>query len=113
MINTIFIAAFILFFIFMFSKSRPSVSSDEAKKLVADGAKLVDVRSPGEYAGRKIPGAVNIPVEQLPRRLKELGAKDKPIVLYCQSGMRSGRALGILKNAGFTQVHNLGGINRW
>lgn len=85
---------------------------EEAKALVKKGAMLVDVRTPEEFAGKHLDGAINIPVDDLEARMGEL-KKDADIVLYCRSGARSGRALGMLKAAGFTKVYNLGGIGNW
>lgn len=89
------------------------ISSQQAKQLVQAGAKLVDVRTPGEFASGHLPGAVNVPLQELGARLKSLGAKEKPVVLYCASGSRSAMARSVLKNAGFQQVFNLGGMGRW
>jgi len=89
------------------------VSGAEARSLVEHGARLVDVRTPEEFAAGHIPGAVNVPVQSLDGRFGELGPKDRPVVLYCQSGMRSGRAARMLRSAGFASVHNLGGMSRW
>lgn len=89
------------------------ISSQQAKDLVQAGAKLVDVRTPGEFASGHLPGAVNVPLQELGARLKSLGAKEKPVVLYCASGSRSAMARSVLKNAGFQQVFNLGGMGRW
>lgn len=85
----------------------------EAKKLVAAGAKLIDVRSPGEYAMGHIPGSINVPVSELGARAKDLGAKDQPKVVYCASGTRSALARSVLKGQGFQQVFNLGAMSRW
>ena len=89
-----------------------------AHKLVAAGAVLVDVRTPEEFAGRHLDGAVNIPVGDLQSRLGEIdkltgGDKNKPIVVYCQAGGRAGRAKTMLVEAGHPQVTNLGGIADW
>lgn len=76
---------------------------------------LVDVRSPGEFEGElgHLEGSRLVPLEELRARTGELD-KDKPIVLVCQTGKRSGMAAVILKNAGFSRVANLaGGIVRW
>jgi rhodanese-related sulfurtransferase len=89
------------------------VSGSEARRLVAAGARLVDVRTPGEFAAGHLPGAVNIPVQELDRRMAELDAKDRPIVLYCRSGNRSGQAARMLESAGYSQVHDLGAMSRW
>jgi len=81
-----------------------------AQKLV-DGAKVIDVRTKSEYTGGHYGGAVNIPVDTLASKLKTLGNKDSPLVVYCASGGRSSQAAGILKSAGFTDVTNAGGLS--
>lgn len=89
------------------------VSVEQARQLVKAGAKLIDVRTPEEFAQSHLPGAVNLPLNDLGRRASSLGAKDKPIVLYCASGARSAAARSMLQGQGFTQVHNLGAMSRW
>jgi len=85
----------------------------EARKLVAEGARLLDVRSPGEFDGGHIEGARNIPAHELDGRVAELEPRDAPIVVYCQSGMRSAQAARTLARHGFSRVHNLGGFGNW
>lgn len=80
-----------------------------------DSIELVDVRSPGEFEGElgHIDGARLLPLDELRARTNEIG-QDRPIVLVCQTGKRSGMAAVILKDAGFTRVANLaGGMVRW
>lgn len=89
------------------------VAPAQARALVESGARLVDVRSPGEFAGGHLPGAVNVPVRELARRLDELGARERAVVVYCQSGLRSANAARILRRAGFREVHDLGSLARW
>lgn len=89
------------------------ISGSDARALVADGARLVDVRSEGEYAGGSIEGSINIPVQELAGRMDELGDKNAEIVVYCQSGSRSAMAKRLLESNGFTKVHDMGGIGRW
>jgi rhodanese-related sulfurtransferase len=96
----------------VFGRGR-EIQGPEARKLVAAGARLLDVRSPQEYAGGHLPGAVNIPVQELDRRLAELGPRDGALVTYCRSGHRSSRAAEILRAHGFTNVHNLGPMMAW
>jgi rhodanese-related sulfurtransferase len=84
-----------------------------ARQLVSMGAKLVDVRTPGEFGAGHIDGAVNVPLHELPQRAQDLGEPDAPIVLYCRSGARSGRAKRMLASRGFTEVHDLGAMTRW
>jgi len=89
------------------------IESDQAHALVTDGAALIDVRSPEEFASGHIEGARNIPVGEIGARASEVGDKEAPVVVYCRSGMRSAQAKSTLVAAGFTQVHNLGGMSRW
>ena len=89
-----------------------------ARKLVSEGALLLDVRTPEEYEGRHLDGAINIPVDQLGSRMAEVDKlttndKTKPIVVYCMSGGRAAQAKEDLVKAGHTQVTNLGGISNW
>ncbi|MCA9595188.1 MAG: rhodanese-like domain-containing protein [Myxococcales bacterium] len=79
--------------------------------MVKDGAVLLDVRTPEEWGQEHIPGAVNIPVDDIDGRASEL-SKDKPVVTYCKSGMRAHRAAEALRAKGFT-VYELGGIGDW
>ncbi len=74
------------------------------------GPLVVDVRSPQEFASGAYPGATNIPLDELPRRINELGAKSREITLYCASGARSAYAQQALLKMGFTHVKNGGGI---
>lgn len=97
----------------MFMKSGGDLNTEQAKEMVKQGALLVDVRSPEEFSGGHVPGAKNIPVQELSQRLSEFGAKDGPILLYCASGMRSAGAAQMLKSAGYSKVYNLGGMPRW
>lgn len=72
----------------------------------------VDVRTPEEYASGHVAGSILIPHDQMEARWQELAQhKDKPVVLYCRSGRRSGLALEVLKEKGFTNVKNGGGFD--
>lgn len=86
-------------------KAPMSAVSDKIKA----GAQIVDVRSVEEFRDGYYAGAVNIPVQELPRRMGEL-QKDKAVVLYCASGARSGAAARMLKASGFKDVINAGGL---
>jgi phage shock protein E len=77
---------------------------------IRSGAFILDVRTRGEFAEGAYPGARNIPVQELPGRLSELGPKETPVVAYCASGARSAQAVRILKGAGFTDVSDGGGL---
>ncbi|MBW2224987.1 MAG: rhodanese-like domain-containing protein [Deltaproteobacteria bacterium] len=89
------------------------VSGGDARALVAKGATLLDVRSPEEFGGGHIDGAINIPIQELSGRVDELDDKNHQIVVYCQSGGRSAMAKRLLERDGFTSVHDLGGIAQW
>ena len=96
----------------VFGRGR-ELQGPEARKLAAAGARLLDVRSTKEYAGGHLPGAVNIPVQELDRRLAEVGPVDHELIVYCRSGHRSTRAAELLRQHGFTKVHNLGPMTAW
>lgn len=87
------------------------VAKRDPRKLVAEGASLVDVRTPEEFDGKHIQGAKNIPVDELGSRMAEI-AKDKPVVVYCASGARSAAAARTLKGAGYDVV-DIGGMRNW
>ena len=90
-----------------------------AKKMVTEqGAVLLDVRSDAEFAEGHLDGARNIPHDQMESRISEVleavgNDKSKPVVVYCRSGNRSGKAQKTLRAAGFTDVVNLGGMSEW
>ena len=73
---------------------------------------LIDVRTPQEFASGHIDGAINIPLDQIGRRLSEI-PKDRQVVLYCRSGNRSNQAAGLLKSAGYNNILDLGGVIAW
>jgi len=103
------------------SAAIPEVTVDEAKRLAESGSDserlLLDVRQPEEYEGPMghVPGAVLIPLPELPGRLSEIeGYRDKLVVAICRSGSRSARATEILIGAGFRNVVNMtGGTLAW
>lgn len=84
---------------------------EEARRALDRGAVLIDVRSPAEFASGHIEGARNIPVDELPGRLSDLGTAREAIV-YCRSGLRSASAARALRGAGLT-VHDVGPMSAW
>lgn len=74
----------------------------------ADAPFVLDVRTPEEYASGHVPGAVNIPHDQVASRLEEV-PKERPVVLYCRSGRRSGLAAEVLSGSGYQRVQLLEG----
>jgi len=89
-----------------------TISSDDARTLVDQGAQLVDVRQPHEYERSALPGSVNIPLPVIQQALRLLD-KETPVLLYCSSGQRSGTAMRLLKVCGFNKVHNLGSYSNF
>lgn len=87
-----------------------------ARKLIAAGAVVLDVRTPDEYGFGHLDNASNIPVDQLATRLPEVarltGADTtRPIVVYCASGRRAAKAKRALDQAGYTNVVNGGDLD--
>lgn len=80
------------------------------RQKIEAGASIVDVRSPEEFRDGGYPGAVNIPLHLLDARMAEI-PRDRPVVLYCASGARSGMAARALKKAGWADVTNAGGLS--
>ena len=72
---------------------------------------LIDVRSPGEFAGGHLSGAINVPLDQLQFSIGTIAPNlTAPLLVYCASGARSSFASGVLQQLGYTQVSNGGGI---
>lgn len=82
-------------------------------ELLENGAILIDVRTPSEYAMGCVPGSKNVPLDKIPNKAKKIEKLNKPIVLCCQSGMRSGQATSILKRHGVQNVYNGGAWNKF
>lgn len=72
--------------------------------------KIIDVRSPDEFASEHLPNAINIPVETIAARASEIIAMKANVLVYCRSGARSGMAASILKQAGLENVVNGGSV---
>jgi len=84
----------------------------KAWNMIDDGALLVDVRTPAEFNAGHLPGAKLIPLNTIKSQIGAFGEdKNRPIVVYCKSGSRSGSAENLLKAAGFTNVYNAGGYS--
>src|SRR5689334_18635642 len=88
------------------------VSREEARKLVDEGAQLLDVRADHEWEAGRISGATHVPLPQLPERLGEVD-KDGPVVVYCRGGNRSSMATAALNEAGYEAVKLSEGIVGW
>ena len=89
---------------------------EAARKLIAEGAVVIDVRSAEEYSKEHLQQAPNIPVDEFAGRIGEVdkmvsGDKTKPVVVYCAAGSRAARAKQSLEAAGYTNVVNGGGYD--
>jgi len=95
------------------SATNKDVGNEEFARLQGSGAMVVDVRTEAEFAGGHIPGAVNVPVDQI-QEAAAAWDKSKPVALYCATGGRSASAAGYLAGQGFREVYNLkAGIAAW
>ena len=93
-----------------------SVGTLEATMLINQkDAVVIDVREPGEFAQSHILNARNVPLGEIEARIRELERfKEKPVIVSCATGSRSGSAASVLRKHGFTNVVNLaGGIAAW
>lgn len=100
-------AIFVVYF--LFKKFKMGANKVKLKEMMKQGAKIIDVRSRGEFAGGHFAGAINIPLDELPAKVASIGSKEQAVIVYCASGMRSSSAQRVLVQAGFVNVEN--GIN--
>ncbi len=82
------------------------------KQMVKQGGQLIDVRTPMEFSQGALAGAVNMPIEKFQQLTGDIN-NDKPVLLYCRTGARSGAVKNYLEQLGFRQVHNIGGIQQY
>lgn len=75
------------------------------------GAVLLDVRSKDEYRIVRLPGSINLPLNQLKRARDIIPDADTPVFVYCVSGARAGKAVKRLTKMGYTDCRNIGGLN--
>jgi rhodanese-related sulfurtransferase len=98
-------AFFLLKQILLFFRGGPPM--EDLLALKAAGAKIIDVRTPAEFAQGHVDGSVNIPLDQFEARMFEID-KTGPVLLCCASGGRSGIAKQILDRAGYPRTFNAG-----
>ena len=85
----------------------------EAKEKMSGDVQVIDVRTPGEYLGGHVPGAINIPHMSVVSHKDDLES-DKPLVFICQMGQRSALACEFAASLGFTDLYNVeGGTEAW
>ncbi|MGO9961871.1 MAG: rhodanese-like domain-containing protein [Acidimicrobiales bacterium] len=88
------------------------IGPDDAARLLAEGAALIDVREPEEWEIGRAPEAVHIPLGELGVRLNELPA-DRKLIMVCRSGIRSGTAAAALVERGLPALNLAGGMQAW
>ncbi len=112
-----------LFLVFVVAACSEAPRSDEAPSITpaelqewrasGDAPVVIDVRTPEEYASGHVPGAVNIPFEQVAERISEIQAPHG-VALYCMVGPRARKGESALLAAGFATVFHLeGGLTAW
>ena len=89
-----------------------SFTGNDACKLIANGAQLVDVRSSAEFSRGSLPDAINLPLQSIMSAKKVIDV-DKDIILYCVTGARSSTAKNYLVQMGFEKVHDLGSFRNY
>ena len=83
-----------------------------ARRLLAEGARVIDVRSAVEFASNPLPGTLNIPLDILEAQIAgRIPNKNTPLLLHCQSGGRSGIATQLLQRMGYARAFNLGSLS--
>jgi rhodanese-related sulfurtransferase len=90
-----------IMFGFLFGKNK-------VKEALKNGAVIIDVRTPHEYDNGRIPRSINIPVDRISASVERIRSMAKPVIIVCESGMRSNTAKNILKSAGIQDVYNGG-----
>ena len=92
---------------------QPDINKGVADFRNTEGAILVDVRTPQEYREGHIPGSKNVPLQQLDKIRSVADNQNVPLFVYCYSGGRSRQAASMLQHMGYTNVHNIGGIDAY
>ena len=91
----------------------PDINQGVKEYRTTDGAVLLDVRTPDEYWQGHIPGSKNVPLQSISKVAGMIDNKSTPIFVHRLSGARSSRATDILKQMGYTNVKNIGGISAY
>ncbi|MEX0431453.1 rhodanese-like domain-containing protein [Spiribacter insolitus] len=110
------VAALVASEVMNFRRGRHAIDTADATRLYNhDAAVFVDVRNENAYQTSHLPGAINIPMEHIDKRQDRLKRfSDRTIVVYCDSGQRTLKAVQALQGQGWSEVRQLrGGINAW
>jgi len=93
-------------------KKEKATSEDKpAKSVASDGPVILDVRTPMEFSMGAYPGAINVGLDTLSQWAESVEDKSRKVILYCASGARSSYGMRILKQLGFTNLENGGGLH--
>ncbi|MCX5730476.1 MAG: rhodanese-like domain-containing protein [Deltaproteobacteria bacterium] len=95
------------------AEAAAAIDGATARSLAAAGAKVVDVRTPEEFASGHVPGAINIPYDEIGKRASEIGPPSTQVLLYCRTGRRSGIAADALDRAGYKKVYDFRTVTAW
>lgn len=99
--------------VFFMIKQSGQISAKDALERLKSGARVIDVRSPGEFSSGHLDLAINIPLDEIESELpKRVNDKNQVLLLHCASGMRSGMAKSKLQGMGYTNAFNLGSYGR-
>ena len=91
---------------------KDNLSCEEMKQILTVGGQLIDVRSSVEFSQGALQGAVNMPIETIHFFAKSID-KTRPVMLYCRTGLRSGKVKQFLEMLGFDRVYNIGSYQRY
>ncbi len=92
----------------MFSVRNGATAHPDYKAMIANGVKVIDVRTPEEFNSGHVQGSINIPLDNIGDKLNQIKSFNSPIIAVCRSGARSSVATGILTGAGI-EAYNAGG----
>lgn len=90
--------------------SKLNINEGVKKFRQTPNAILLDVRTEEEYSETHIDGSTNLPLQKIEMATSIITDKNKPLFVYCRSGVRSAKAVAILKKMGYTNVNDIGGI---
>ena len=93
--------------------NRTDINDAVAEFRSTPGAFLIDVRTGPEYEAGHIEGSINVPLNSIHYIVNHVRNIEAPIYVYCQSGARSGQATSMIREMGFKNVKNVGGVNRY
>ena len=91
----------------------PDINQGVKEYNATDSAVLLDVRTPDEYRQGHIPGSKNVPLQSISKVADMIDNKSTPIFVHCLSGARSRQAAAVLKQMGYNNVKNIGGISAY